>query len=62
MASDIRSQSGSVLRLIKPESKRGNHSAGPDRRLVELIRLLARHAARQVYEAQTKKGRRKTRS
>lgn len=62
MASDIYQQPGNVLRLIKSESRRRHHGADPDQRLVELVRLLARHAARQVYEAQTRKGRRKTRS
>lgn len=62
MAPDICPQTGSVLRLVKSEPGHGHQSAGPDRRLVELIRLLARHAARQVYEAQLRKGRRKTRS
>ena len=44
-----------VLRLPKPELKLATQNeAGCDPRLVELVRLLARRAARDWYEKQTK--------
>lgn len=51
----------SALRLIEPELTLVRRGDGPDPRLVELARLLARRAAREVFEEQTK-GRRTTRS
>ncbi|MGX8009706.1 hypothetical protein ACVDG8_012185 [Mesorhizobium sp. ORM8.1] len=61
MNSGNRPKQRSALRLNEPELtllRRGN---GPDPRLVELVRLLARRAAREVFEEQTKE-RRTTRS
>lgn len=62
MVSDIRSQHANIHRLVEPELRLECRDAVPDRRLVELVRLLARRAAREVYEQQTLKGRRKSRS
>jgi len=51
----------SSLRLVEPELTLVRRGDGPDPRLVELARLLARRAAREVFEEQMK-GRRTTRS
>jgi len=51
----------SALRLREPELTLARRGNGPDPRLVELARLLARRAAREVFEEQTK-GRRTKRS
>lgn len=47
----------SSLRLVEPELTLVLRGNGPDPRLAELARLLARRAAREVYEAQTKERR-----
>ena len=44
----------SALRLIEPELTLAQRGDGPDPRMVELARLLARRAAREVYEEQMK--------
>lgn len=62
MVSNIRSEHASIHRLVEPELRLECHDAVPDRRLVEPVRLLARRAAREVYEQQIFKGRRKSRS
>ncbi|WP_245294792.1 hypothetical protein [Rhizobium rhizosphaerae] len=51
----------SALRLIEPELTLARRGDGPDPRMVELARLLARRAAREVYEEQMRE-RRPTRS
>jgi len=51
----------SALRQVEPELTLVRRGDGPDSRLVELVHLLARRAAREVFEEQTK-GRRATRS
>jgi hypothetical protein len=56
-----RQKQRSSLRLVEPELTLVRHGDGPDPRLVELARLLARRAAREVFEAQMKE-RRTTRS
>jgi hypothetical protein len=38
------------VRLVEPELKLVRRGNGPDPRLVEVVRLLARRAARQVHE------------
>jgi len=47
----------SALRLVEPELTLLQRGAGPDPRLVELVRLLARRAAREVFEEQMKERR-----
>lgn len=47
----------SALRLIEPELRLVQRGNGPDPRMVELVRLLARRAAREVYEEQMKERR-----
>ena len=47
----------SVLRLVEPELTLLQRGDGPDPRLVELVRLLARRAAREVFEEQMKERR-----
>lgn len=44
----------STLRLNEPELTLLRRGDGPDPRLVELVRLLARRAAREAFEEQTK--------
>jgi hypothetical protein len=44
----------SALRLVEPELALVPRGNGPDPRLVELARLLARRAAREIYEEQMK--------
>lgn len=56
-----RQQQRSALRLAEPELTLMRRGDGLDSRLVEVVRLLARRAAREAFEEQTK-GRRKTRS
>jgi hypothetical protein len=51
----------SAYRLAEPELTLVHRGEGADPRLLELVRLLARRAARQAYEEQMK-GRRTTRS
>ncbi|KIU47353.1 hypothetical protein QU41_19760 [Bradyrhizobium elkanii] len=51
----------SALRLIEPELTLARRGEGSDPRLIELVRLLARRAAREIYEEQMK-GRRTPRS
>lgn len=46
-----------MLRPVEPELTLTRRGHGPDPRLVELVRLLARRAARQVYEEQMKQRR-----
>jgi hypothetical protein len=50
-----------MFRLVEPELTLTHRGEGPDPRLVELVRLLARRAARAVYKEQMKE-RRTTRS
>ncbi|MFC0499908.1 hypothetical protein [Asaia krungthepensis] len=47
----------SALRLVEPELTLARRGDGPDPRMVELVRLLARRAAREVYEEQIKERR-----
>jgi hypothetical protein len=47
----------SALRLVEPELTLLRRGDGPDPRMVELVRLLARRAAREVYEEQMKERR-----
>lgn len=61
MENGNRPKQTSALRLIEPGLTLVRRGDGPDPRLVELARLLARRAAREVFEEQTK-GRRTTRS
>ena len=61
MDHSTRPKQRSSLRLIEPELTLVRRGDGPDPRLVELARLLARRAAREVFEAQMKE-RRTTRS
>lgn len=51
----------SMLRLVEPNPTLARDDDGPDPRLIELVRLLARRAARDIYEEQMRK-RRTTRS
>jgi len=51
----------SALRLVEPELTLVRRGEGSDPRLIELVRLLARRAAREVYEEQMN-GRRTPRS
>lgn len=51
----------SALRLLEPELALVRRGDGSDPRLIELVRLLARRAAREFYEEQMK-GRRTPRS
>ena len=51
----------SALRLIEPELTLVRRGEGSDPRLIELVRLLARRAAREEFEKQTEE-RRTTRS
>jgi hypothetical protein len=51
----------SVPRLEEPELTLARRGEGSDPRLIELVRLLARRAAREAYEEETK-DRRTTRS
>ncbi|MDW9658512.1 hypothetical protein GOA97_29530 [Sinorhizobium meliloti] len=44
----------SALRLAEPELTLTRRQDGSDPRLVELVRLLARRAARQCYEEEAK--------
>jgi hypothetical protein len=44
----------SALRLLEPELTLVRHGESSDPRLIELVRLLARRAARKVYEEQMK--------
>jgi hypothetical protein len=61
MENGNREQRKSALRLPEPELTLVRCGDGPDPRLVEMVRLLARRAAREAYE-QERKGRRTTRS
>ncbi|MEW6256316.1 MAG: hypothetical protein AB1592_10185 [Pseudomonadota bacterium] len=47
----------SALRLVEPELTLARRGDGPDPRMVELARLLARRAAREFYEEQMKERR-----
>ncbi|WP_058718320.1 hypothetical protein [Sphingomonas sanguinis] len=47
----------SALRLIEPELTLAQRGDGPAPRMVELVRLLARRAAREAYEEQMKERR-----
>ncbi|MDF2113958.1 hypothetical protein PY365_00090 [Roseiarcaceae bacterium H3SJ34-1] len=51
----------SALRLVEPELTLVRRGEGSDPRLIELVRLLARRAAREEFEKQTEE-RRTTRS
>ncbi|MVA32862.1 hypothetical protein ACQY1H_14350 [Agrobacterium vitis] len=61
MNSGNRPTQRSTLRLNEPELTLLRRGDGLDPRLVELVRLLARRAAREAFEEQTKE-RRTTRS
>lgn len=61
MNSGNRPKQRSALRLDEPELTLLRRGDGPDPRLVELARLLARRAAQEVFEEQIKE-RRTTRS
>ncbi|WP_152027232.1 hypothetical protein [Brucella pituitosa] len=61
MTSGKRQKQGSPLRQTKPELTLEPHGNGQDPRLVEMVRLLARRAAREVFEEETN-GRRAPRS
>lgn len=61
MNSGNRPKQRSPLRLVEPELTLARRGDGPDPRLVELARLLARRAAREVFEAEMRE-RRTTRS
>lgn len=54
MNSGNRPKQRSTLRLNEPELTLLRRGDGPDPRLVELVRLLARRAAREAFEEQTK--------
>lgn len=54
MDQDKRQQQRSALRLVEPELSLVRRGDGPDPRLSELVRLLARRAAREVFEEQMK--------
>lgn len=54
MDQDKRQQQMSALRLVEPELSLVRRGYGPDPRLSELARLLARRAAREVFEEQMK--------
>ncbi|MBS7538426.1 hypothetical protein [Ancylobacter lacus] len=47
----------SALRLVEPELTLARRGDGPDPRMVELARLLAQRAAREVYEEQMRERR-----
>ncbi len=49
-----RQQQRSALQLVEPELTLVRRGDGPDPRLVELARLLARRAAREEFEEQRK--------
>ena len=53
MNSGNRPKQRSALRLNEPELTLLRRGDGPDPRLVELVRLLARRAAREAFEEQT---------
>ncbi|PWK61249.1 hypothetical protein C8K44_1343 [Aminobacter sp. AP02] len=50
MKSGNRQQQKDTLRLAEPTLTLARHGDGPDARLVEIVRLLARRAAREAYE------------
>ncbi|WP_237353513.1 hypothetical protein [Xanthobacter sp. YC-JY1] len=52
MDQDKGQQQRSALRLVEPELSLVRRGDGPDPRLSELARLLARRAAREVFEEQ----------
>jgi len=52
-----RQKQRSALRLAEPQLTLARQGDGPDARMVELARLLARRAAREVYEEQMKERR-----
>ncbi|KAB2756310.1 hypothetical protein F9K97_21350 [Brucella anthropi] len=54
MNSGNRPKQRSALRLNEPELTLLRRGDGPDPRLVELVRLLARRAAREAFEEQTR--------
>ncbi|WP_395665884.1 hypothetical protein [Methylocella sp.] len=54
MDQDKRQKQRSALRLVAPELSLVRRGDGPDPRLSELARLLARRAAREVFEEQMK--------
>jgi hypothetical protein len=57
MKTSNRQQQKDALRLVKPDLRLLPRGNSVDPRLVELVRLLARRAARQVFEEQVKGGR-----
>ena len=61
MESSNRQQQKTALRLVEPDLQLRRCGDDVDTRLVELVRLLARRAARQAFEEQMK-GRRVPRS
>lgn len=58
MENGNRQQRRRALRLVEPELTLVCSGDGPDPRLVEMVRLLARRAAREVYEEQQEERRR----
>lgn len=52
------SKQGNALRLVKPELALQNRGADIDPRFVDLVRLLARRAAWNVFEQQMRERRR----
>ena len=54
MNSGNRPKQRSALRLNEPELTLLRRGDGPDPRLVEVVRLLARRAAREAFEEQTR--------
>ncbi|WEX85731.1 hypothetical protein PZN02_001959 [Sinorhizobium garamanticum] len=59
MSDGTRQTGGRGLRLAQPELTLTPRGEGSDPRLVELVRLLARRAARECYEEQVKDRRKK---
>lgn len=58
MDSGSHSKQGTALRLFKPELTLQRQDADMDSRLVDLVQLLARRAARQMFEQQMRERRR----
>jgi len=54
MKSSDRAKQGDAFQLIEPELILSRQGDGSDPRLTELVRLLARRAARPLYEEQMK--------
>ena len=54
MFPDVRQRHSAIVRPLEPEQKFAPSGNGVDPRLVELVRLLARRAAREWYEQKAK--------